>query len=136
MELLGAKEIEIEGAEDSYTKNILRKESKSKSVSNQTLLGEISEQLNEPLRTGIRKSGPTFFSDKTNLTYYIGYRKSSNHRVSIGRSKVVYDQLSAFLEERGYDVEQDNKGHTIVNDQTPESLAELINVTEASFSAS
>ena len=135
MELLGAKEMEIEGAEDSYTKNILKKESESKSASNQTLLGELSEQLDEPLRTSIRKGGPTFFSDKTNLTYYIGYRKSGNHNVSIGRSNKIYDQLSAFLEDQGYDVEQHARGHAMVNGQPAERLAELINITESNFSA-
>lgn len=136
MELLGAIEIEIEGAEDSYTKNILKKESDSKSVSNQTLLGEISELLTEPLRTSIRKGGPTFFSDKSSLTYYIGYRKSGNHKVSIGRSKEIYGQLSAFLEDQGYDVEQHARGHAMVLGQSAEMLAELINNTESSFSAS
>ena len=135
MELLGAKELEIEGAEDSYTKNILKRESESKSASNQTLLGEISELLTDPLRTSIRKGGPTFFSDKTNLTYYIGYRKSGNHNVSIGRSKEIYDQLSAFLEEQGYDVEQHARGHAMVCGQSAESLAELINSTESGFSS-
>lgn len=135
MELLGAEEIEIEGAEDSYTKNILKRESDSKSVSNQILSGEISELLTEPLRTSIRKNGPTFFSDKTNLTYYIGYRKSGNHNVSIGRSKEIYEQLSAFLEEQGYDVEQHARGHAMVYGQSAESVAELINVTESNFSA-
>ncbi len=135
MELLGANEIEIEGAEDSYTKNILKKESESKSVSNQTLLGEISELLGSPLRTSIRKGGPTFFSDKTKLTYYIGYRKSGNHNVSIGRSKEVYGQLSAFLEEQSYDVEQHSRGHAMVNAQPVEVLAELINITESNFIA-
>ena len=134
MELLGAKEMEIEGAEDSYTKNILKKESELKSASNQTLLGKVSEQLNEPLRTSIRKGGPTFFSDKTNLTYYIGYRKSGNHNVSIGRSNKIYDQLSAFLEDQGYDVEQHARGHAMVNAQSAERLAELINITESNFS--
>ncbi len=41
MELLGAKEIAIKGAEDSYTRNILKKEDDSKSASNKALLGEI-----------------------------------------------------------------------------------------------
>lgn len=135
MELLGATEIKIEGAEDAYTKNVLKKESESKSASNKTLLGEISELLNEPLRTSIRKGGPTFFSDKTNLTYYIGYRKSGNHNVSIGRSKGIYEQLSVFLEGQGYDVEQHARGHAIVLGQSVEMLAELINNTESKFCA-
>lgn len=136
MELLGATEIKIEGAEDAYTKNVLKKESESKSASNKTLLGEISELLNEPLRTSIRKSGPTFFSDKTKLTYYIGYRKSGNHNVSIGRSKDIYEQLSVFLEGQGYDVEQHARGHAMVLGQSVEMLAELINITESKFCAS
>jgi len=133
MNLLGAKEIEIEGAEDTYTKNILKKESKSKSTSNQALLGKISSLLDEPLRANIRKGGPTFFSDKTNLTYYIGYRKSGNHNVDIGRSKEIYGELSSFLEEQGYDVEQHARGHAIINGKSIEELADLINITESSF---
>lgn len=136
MELLGATEIKIEGAEDAYTKNVLKKESESKSASNKTLLGEISELLKEPLRTSLRKGGPTFFSDKTNLTYYIGYRKSGNHNVSIGRSKDIYEQLSVFLEGQGYDVEQHARGHAMVLGQSVEMLAELINITESKFCAS
>lgn len=136
MELLGATEIKIVGAEDAYTKNILKKEIESKSASNKALLGEISELLNEPLRTSIRKSGPTFFSDKTNLTYYIGYRKSGNHNVSIGRSKDIYEQLNVFLEGQGYDVEQHARGYAMVLGQSVEMLADLINITESKFCAS
>lgn len=135
MKLLGAQEVEIEGAEDSYSKNILKKESDSKSASNQKLLGVISELLKNPLRTSIRKGGPTFFSDKTNLTYYIGYRKSGNHKLSIGRSKDVYEQLSSFLENQGYAVEQHDRGHAMIHGLSVEELADLINITEANFSA-
>ena len=134
MELLGATEITIEGAEDSYTKNILKRESDSKSTLNKVLLGEVSELLKEPLRTSIRIAGPTFFSDKTNLTYYIGYRKSGNHNVSIGRSKDVYDELSHFLEENGYDVEQHTRGHAVIIGIATEMLADLINTIEEEFS--
>jgi len=133
MSLLGAKVIEIEGSEDTYTKKILKKESESKSASNQALLGEISSLLDEPLRASTRKGGPTFFSDKTNLTYYIGYRKSGNHNVAIGRSKEIYGELSTFLEEQGYDAEQHARGHAIINGKSIEELADLINITESSF---
>jgi Meiotically up-regulated gene 113 len=136
MELLGSKEITIEGEEDSYTKSILKKESDSKSLSNQTLLGEISELLNDPLRTSIRKGGPTFFSDKTNLTYYIGYRKSGKHNLSIGRSKENYDTLKLFLEENGYDVEQHVRGHAILRGLSSLVLSEIINTIELSFNGS
>ncbi len=135
MELLGAQNIEIEGADDSYSKNILKKESDSKSASNQQLLGEVSELLKEPLRTSIRKGGPTFFSDKTNLTYYIGYRKSGNHKLSIGRSKDLYEQLSSFLENQGYDVEQHTRGHAMIHGLSVEMLSDLINITESNFSS-
>jgi len=136
MELLGAKEIIIEGEEDSYTKSVLKKENESKSLSNQALLGEISEMLKEPLRTSIRKSGPTFFSDKTNLTYYVGYRKSGNHNLSIGRSKENYDTLKSFLEQNGYDVEQHARGHAIMRGLTSLALSEIINTIESEFDAS
>ena len=133
IELLKAKEIQIEGAEDSYTKNVLRKENESKSASNQTLLGLISEMLNEPLRTSIRKGGPTFFSDKTNLTYYIAYRKSGNHNVAIGRSNKVYEELKSFLETKDFEVEQHPRGHAVIAGLTPHMIAELINTTETDF---
>jgi len=133
MDLLQASEIEIEGADDTYTKSVLKKESDSKSASNQSLLGAVSELLKEPLRTSIRKAGPTFFSDKTNLTYYIGYRKSGSHNLSVGRSKEVYDDLSAFLEERGFDVDKHARGHAVIPGLSVEMIAELINTTESDF---
>jgi len=136
MQLLNAKEIIIEGSNDNYTKSILKKESDSMSLSNQTLLGEISELLKEPLRTSIRKGGPTFFSDKTNLTYYIGYRKSGNHILSIGRSKENYEILKLFLEEQGgYDVEQHARGHAILRGLSSLTLSEIINSVESNFDA-
>ena len=135
MKLLGSKEIEIEGSSDSYTNNVLKKESESKSASNQSLLGEISELLAEPLRTSIRKSGPTLFSDKTNLTYYVGYRKSGNHNLHIGRSKDVYIDLRAFLEEKGYDVDPSSEGSARVMGIPSQILAEVINVIESEFNS-
>jgi hypothetical protein len=133
MELIGAKELEIPGAEDSYTKSVLRKEDESKKDAHHSLLGEISGQLKEPLRTDIRKAGPTLFSDKTNLTYYVNSRKGGEHRVGIGRSKNIFDELSAFLEAKNYDVEQDSKGYVELFGLAPDQIAELINVTEAEF---
>jgi hypothetical protein len=133
MNLLGATKVQIEGATDSYTKNIIKKENESKTVKNQSLLGEISELLKKPLRTSMRKGGPTFFSDKTNLTYYVGYRKSGNHNISLGRSNKIYNELSAFLEEKGFDVEQHARGHAIVMGIDSHRLADLVNVTEAEF---
>ena len=135
MNLLGSKKIEIEGSSDSYTNNVLKKESESKSASNQALLGEISELLKDPLRTSIRKSGATFFSDKTNLTYYVGYRKSGNHNVHIGRSKDVYSELSAFLEENGYDVDPSSEGSARIMGINSQRLAEAINLIESEFNA-
>jgi hypothetical protein len=136
MELLHAKEIQIEGAEDSYTKNVLKKEIDSKSASNQSLLGMVSELLSEPLRTSIRSGGPTFFSDKTNLTYYICYRKSGNHNLEVGRSNKVYEELKKFLEVKGFEVELHPRGYAILTGLVPQMLAELINTVELGFDAS
>jgi len=133
MKLLKAEEIEIKGAEDPYTRNILKNESDSKSASNQALLGEISAILSFPLRTSMRKTGPTFFSDKTDLTYYIGYRKSGKHSVSIGRSKEIFDELRTFLEGKGFGVEKHARGHATITGQPADLLAELINTTESEF---
>ena len=133
MELLGAKELEIEGADDSYSKQILQKEDEGKSASNKALLGEISSLLNSALRTSIRKAGPTFFSDKTNLTYYVGYRTSGNHILGIGRSREIYDELSAFIDKKGFDVEQSPKGYVRTMGVTANRLADLINFIESEF---
>tara|TARA_R110001599_G_C12222386_1_gene657417 strand:+ start:1107 stop:1814 length:708 start_codon:yes stop_codon:yes gene_type:complete len=133
MKLLGAVTIAIAGTDDNYTKNVLQKENASKSLSNKTLLGEISELLKEPLRTSVRIGGPTFFSDKTKLTYYVGYRKSGNHRLAIGRSERVYNKLRKFLVERDYDVEQHTKGHAILKGLPYVQIAELVNTVEKDF---
>ena len=131
MALIGAKEIPIPGAEDSYTKSVLQKEDESKTNAHHLLLGEISSQLNEPLRTSIRTGGPTLFS--ANLTYYVNARKSGEHKLHIGRSKGIFDELSAFLVEKGFEVEQDTGGEVIIFGMKPDAIAELINVTEAEF---
>ena len=133
MELIGARALEIPGAEDSYTKSILRKEDELKKNSNHSLSGEISGQLQEPLRTRIRIGGPTLFSDKTNLTYYVNARKSGEHKLHIGRSKGIFDELSAFLVEKGFAVEQDASGDVHIFGMSPDDIAELINLTEAEF---
>ena len=135
MELLGATEIDIEGSDDSYTKNFLKKESASKSAANQTLLGNIVELLAEPLRTSIRVAGPTIFSEKTNLTYYINSRKSGNHILEFGRSKEIYNELNTFLENKGFDVEQHNRGFAMVLGIPVEIIADIINLTESEFDA-
>jgi len=136
MELLGATEIEIEGAKDSYTRNVLKKENESKNAAVQSLLGEISSQLKSSLRSSIRKAGPTFFSDKTKLTYYINYRKSGKSNVAFGRSKDIYTELSSFLEKHGYDVEQHpKKGHARMLGVSYDTIVEVINSIEAEFNA-
>ncbi len=135
MQLLNAKEIIIEGGSDNYTKSILKKESDSSVIANQTLLGGISELLKEPLRTSIRKGGPTFFSDKTKLTYYVVYRKSGNHNLNIDRIKENYETLKLFLEEQGgYEVEQHARGYATLRGLTSSDLSEIINTIESDFS--
>ncbi|WNO11646.1 GIY-YIG nuclease family protein [Teredinibacter sp. KSP-S5-2] len=136
MDLLGAKEIEIESASDSYTKQILQKEGNIKQELNRALLGEITELLTASLRTSIRKAGVTLFSDKTHLTYYIGRRKSGNHNLSIGRSANIYDEISTFLETAGYDVDQSAKGSARIMGVTTEVIAEIVNKLESDFSSS
>jgi Meiotically up-regulated gene 113 len=134
MELLGAKEITIEEVEDSYTRNIIKKENDSKSEDAKSLLGEISSRLKYPLRNSIRIQGPTLFSDKTNLTYYVNMRKSGKHNVGIGRSEKVYRELSSFLEENGFEFEQHpKKGHARMLGITTEVIIDAINKIESDF---
>lgn len=133
MELLGARVITIKKSDDDYTKNIMDKEKKEKSKAEHILVGEISEHLNHPLRTSPRKTGPTFFSNNKQLTYYIAPRKSGNHNLIIGKSKGIYKQISSFIEDFGYDVEQGPKGSARVMGISSESIANIINAIEKSF---
>ena len=133
MELLNAKTIEIEQSDDDYTKSIIQKEQKEKEKADHILLGEISELFEQPLRSTSRKGGPTFYSDEKQLTYYVGARKSGNHNLSIGRSKGLYNELSSFISELGYPVEQAPKGSTRVMGISSSSIAGIINAIEKSF---
>lgn len=96
-------------------------------------LGEISDLLTHPLRSTSQLSGPTFYSDKKELTYYIAARKSGNHTLAIGRSKNIFDKLSKFLDDKGYDVEQGGKGNVRILSISCEVIAEIINVIESDF---
>lgn len=133
MQLLGAIEIPIIESSDTYTKNIIKKENATKAKINQTLLGEISELLNSPLRNSMRKGGPTFFSDEKDLTYYTGARKSGNHNLTIGRCKPFFDEIVEFLEDQGYDFEPSTKGDPRIMGVSSETIAEIINLLESSF---
>lgn len=135
MNLLGAIEKEIEIVDDSYTQQVLKKESETKSAEHESLVGALSGLLKEPLRTSVRKIGPTFFSDKTNFTYYINSRKSGKHKLAVGRSKTIYNELSNFLEIKDFNVEQEKRGDACVHGLSVESIAEMINVIESEFNA-
>ena len=136
MDILGATVINIKQTDDDYTKSIIQKEIKEKEKADHILLGEISEHLKYPFRSTSRKGGPTFYSDKKELTYYVGARKSGNHNLSIGRSKGIYNELSTFIAEQGYDVEQAPKGNTRVMGINSISIANIINSIEGSFNPS
>ncbi|WP_217530977.1 GIY-YIG nuclease family protein [Vibrio cholerae] len=133
MSLIGAIPIEIENSEDSYTQNVIKKEVEAKQKSDHILLGEVSDLLDMPLRSSSRNSGPTFFSEKKDLTYYVNARKSGKHHLSIGRSKGFFEEIKEFLERHGYDVEQSHKGHAKVLSITIPTIAEVINLIEKNF---
>jgi hypothetical protein len=134
MELLGATVIAIEESSDDYTKNIIQKEIKEKEKSNHILLGEVSKFLKYPLQSSSRKTGPTFFGAKKQLTYYVRARKSGNHTLSIGRSKGIYNELSSFIETLGdYDTDISSKGTVKILGINIESIAHIIDAIEESF---
>lgn len=133
MELIGATVISIQESQDAYTQSILKIERETKQKSDHILLGEIADLLAHPLRSSSRKGGPTFFSDKKQLTYYVVARKSGRHNLGIGRSRDVFIELSQFLEGHGYDVEQGKKGGARILGITCEVIAEIINLIESQF---
>lgn len=133
MELIGAVEIPILESADAYTKSILKNEQEAKAKSDHILLGEVANLLSSPLRSSSRKGGPTFFSERRQLTYYVQARKSGRHNLSIGRSKDIYSELSQFMISRGYGVEQSPKGGLRVLGINCEVIAEIINLIESEF---
>ncbi len=134
MALLGAKKLTINDENDSYTKSILNQENKSNVSFNQKLLGEISELLEKPLRSSLRLAGPTVFGDKSKLTFYIDSRKSGNHKLYIGRSKKVFEQLKVFLEEKGFDCEHStNEEEAVIYGLSTLQISEVINHAESEF---
>lgn len=135
MELIGAREVAIQESGDAYTKSILKSEKEAKEKTDHILLGEIAEMLNFPIRSSSRKGGPTFFSDKKQLTYYIAARKSGRHHLNIGRSRDVFVDLSDFLEQHDYEVEKNRKGGAKILGISCEVIAEIINLIEEKFEA-
>ena len=136
MMLLGAKEMSLKDELDTYTDAVLRKESASQQSSNQVLLGEIASLLNIPLRSSLRKAGPTIFGDSSKLTFYVNNRKSGLHNVYIGRSKKVFNELQRFLDEQNYELETTSSyEETLVSGITKERVADIINLLESTFRA-
>ncbi|WP_444926403.1 GIY-YIG nuclease family protein [Microbulbifer sp. TRSA002] len=133
MKLIGANELSIEESNDEYTRGILRRECEEREKTDHILLGEIANLLRQPLRSSSRKAGPTFFSDIKQLTYYVNARKSGKHHLSIGRSRDIFEEIRGFLESRGYDVEQNNKGNAKLSGVSKNVIAEIINNIEAEF---
>jgi hypothetical protein len=133
MSLIGAIPMQIQESEDSYTKNVIKNEIEARQKSDHILLGEISDLLDNTLRSSSRNSGPTFFSENRDLTYYVNARKSGKHHLSIGRSKGFFDEIKSFLECNSYDVEQSHKGHAkVLNIEIP-VIANVINLIEKDF---
>jgi hypothetical protein len=133
MSLIGAKPVQIKESKDSYTKNVIKKETEAKQKSDHILLGEVLDLLDKPLRSSSRNSGPTFFSENKELTYYVNARKSGKHYLSIGRSKGVFEEIRDFLEANGYDVDQSHKGHAKVINIGTSIIADVINLIEKDF---
>lgn len=133
MELIGATVVPIQESQDAYTQSILKTEEEAKKKIDHILLGKIADLLHYPLRSSSRKGGPTFFSDKKQLTYYVGARKSGRHNLGIGRSRDVFIELNQFLSSHGYDVEQGKKGGARILGITCEIIAEIINLIESQF---
>lgn len=133
MELLGSEPVDIIDDSDTYTKDVMHKESESKRESARRALGQISEMLETSLRNSVRDGGPTFFSDRTNLTYYVNLRKSGRHYLDFGRSKDRYCELAAFLERLGFDVEQHARGHAMIRSIALPTVASIIDAVERDF---
>lgn len=133
MELINAKRIKIKDDSDLYTKTVLQKEENTRKALSITVLGEISQKLNKPLESSVRTVGPTFFSDRTGLTYYINVRKSGLHNLEFGRSKDKYEKLDKFLNGLGFDIEKHDLGYAMINGLNIEIIVEIINSIEEKF---
>lgn len=131
MSLLNAKELSIEESNDAYTQTHKRQESTSRESLWNQLVGEIAQLINQPLRSSVRQAGPTFFSDKTDLTYYINARKSGVHNLAIGRSRDRVKEINPIFENADYTIEQESGGSVRVINLTNEMVADVINTLES-----
>ncbi len=133
MKLLGADEITIKDEHDDYTQKVLKQESDTKTPLHQKVLGEITSLLDNPLRTSLKpQHGPTIFGDKSELTFYVNYRKSGAHALYIGRSKKVFKQLKTFLDTKGFE-SSTNEQETWISGISVQEIADIINYAEKEF---
>lgn len=130
MNLLEAKSLSIEESNDAQTQNLKLQESVSRESLWNQLVGEIAQLIDNPLRSSVRQAGPTFFSDKTNLTYYVNARKCGIHHMGIGRSKDRFDEIDQLLETTDYTVEQETGGAVRLINLSNEMVAGAINYLE------
>ena len=133
MELIGAKNIEIEKSLDTYSQTILKKESEQKQEYDNILLGKISKLLDQQLQYNSKSNGPTFFSSNKDLTYVIESRKSGEHQFTVARCRDFYNKMKEFLEFKGYDVSETRNGNAKIFCVTNEEIAKLINEIESEF---
>ncbi|NMC98300.1 MAG: GIY-YIG nuclease family protein [Bacteroidales bacterium] len=133
MELLKAKKIELKDDADLYTKSVLESEENRRKANAIQILGELNLNIKVPLESSIRYTGPTLFSKRTGLTYYINIRKSGMHNLEFGRSKDKFDDLKAYMKSIGFDIEKHERGYAMINGLSVESIADIINKLESEF---
>jgi hypothetical protein len=133
IELLNGISIAIDGGQDLFTKTILKEEEKKKNEVAEKLIGELASKIRHSMRSSIRNAGPTFFSDKTELTYYINMRKSGLHNLDFGRTRDKLDKLLSFLKESGFDTEIHDRGYPMIFSINTDTIAEIINDLENRF---
>mgnify|MGYP001768532859 FL=1 len=133
LNLLDAKKIEIKDDADLYTKSVLKNEENGRKANATTILGELASKITSSVKSSIRNAGPTFFSNKTGLTYYINVRKSGFHNLEFGRSKDKFEELEIFLKNIGFEVEKHERGYAMVNGLSIDSISDIINKIENGF---
>lgn len=133
LELLKARMIEIKDDADLYTKSVLENEENGRKAAAMRILGELNLKIKTPMESSVRNAGPTVFSSKTGLTYYINMRKSGMHNLEFGRSKDKYENLEIYMKSIGFEIEKHEKGYAMINGQSVDSIAEIINKIEDEF---
>jgi len=144
MTLFNATPIDIREYQEGGSEGIMEEHQRNRKarklkVSNE-LLGEIAALIEVPLRSSARQSGPTFFGDATDITYYVNIRKTGKHPMVLNKLKDRTREAELFINDE-LGIPTNHVSHSMSKEMellrctplTPEGIARLITAIERKF---